>query len=123
MSLWLDAFDRVLKEIKEFAGKNKEKQQKAFAACEAIESAANKTTGFLQQNKRSSLSPNLDLSAIWMDAAKAVRELDDDMYMRLLSKAEYWSNPAEWTDKKVDQANIRLDTLRKDSKKILKAKK
>lgn len=123
MALWLDAFDRVLKEIKEFAGKSKEKQQKAFAACEAIQSAANKTTGFLQQNTRKSLSPNLDLSAVWMDAAAAVRDLDNEMYERLLSKAEYWSNPSGWTNEKVDKANIRLDALREDSKKIQKTKK
>jgi len=122
MSVWFTAFDRVLKEIKEFAGKSKEKEQKAFAACEAIEAAANKTTGFLEENTRKKLSSNLELSEIWMDAATAVRELDSDMYDRLLSKAEYWSNPKDWTDEKVDNANIRLDALRKDSKKIRKGK-
>lgn len=123
MALWLEAFDRVLKEIKELVGLSKEKEQKAFAACEAIETAANKTTAFLQATARKKLAPNLELSAVWMDAAKAVRELDRSMYNRLLGKAEYWSNPKDWTDEKVDSANIRLDALRKDSKKILKAKK
>lgn len=99
-----------------------EKQQKAFAACEAIQSAANKTTGFLQQNTRKSLSSNLDLSAVWMDAAAAVRDLDNEMYERLLSKAEYWSNPSGWTNEKVDKANIRLDALREDSKRSRRQK-
>ena len=123
MALWLEAFDRVLKEIKELVGLSKEKEQKAFAACEAIETAANKTAAFLQENTRKKLAPNLELSAVWMDAAKAVRELDRNMHTRLLGKAEYWSNPKDWTDEKVDSANIRLDALRKDSEKILKAKK
>jgi hypothetical protein len=118
MALWLDAFDRVLKEIKEMISKNKEKEQKAFAACEAIQKAANRTSEFLQTHSKTSSKPNLALSDIWLDAAKAVRELDSGMYNRLLSKAEYWSNPNDWTDEKIEAANIRLDTIRKDSRKI-----
>lgn len=121
MALWLDAFETVLKEIKELVGSRKEKKQKAFEACEAIQRAANKTTDFLA-SKSNKLKPNKILSDIWLDAAKAVRDLDVIMYNRLLAKAEYWSNPKDWSTEKINEANIRLETLRQDSKKILKSK-
>jgi hypothetical protein len=118
MALWLDAFETVLKEIKELVGKKKEKKQKAFEACEAIQRAANKTTDFLTSSSKKT-KPNKELSDIWLDAAKAVRDLDVGIYNRLLAKAEYWSNPRDWTKEKVEEANIRLDSLRKDSKAMI----
>lgn len=42
--------------------------------------------------------PNIELADAWMNAARAVRDLDRNLYERLLLKAEFWANPIDWND-------------------------
>lgn len=68
---------------------------------------------------QNNLQPNNDLANIWMEAAKSVRDLNQPLWLRLMDKASYWSNPNDWTQEKIKQANITLDAIRIDAKKIL----
>ncbi len=117
--MWLDILKEGLKEIKELIDKKKEKNQKAFAAVEAIYEAANETIVFLNECSRKVEKPNLNLSKIWSNAASKVRDLDEEMYWRLLGKAEYWSSPADWTTERIQKVRISIGGIREDSKKIL----
>jgi hypothetical protein len=58
-----------------------------------------------------------------MDAATKVRALDEDLYFRLLGKAEYWSNPEIWTDEKIAKANITLEAIKNDSRLIIASRR
>ncbi len=119
MAFWLETIQFGLKEIKELFSKQKEKKTQSYEAIEAIYEAANETTVFFQECMRKVEKPNKDLSKIWMDAAKKVRDIDEQLYFRLLGKAEYWSDPTIWTDEKITKANISLDSIKSDAKQIL----
>ncbi len=120
--MWLETIQFGLNEVKELFAKNEVKKAKSYEAIEAIYGAANETTQFLQECMRQVEKPNKDLSKIWMEAAKKVRDLDKDLYFRLLKKAEYWSDPTIWTHDKIERANIALDSIKKDSRQILSAR-
>ena len=119
MAFWLETIQFGLKEVKDLFSKQELKKAKSYEAVEAVYEAANETTTFLQECMRKVEKPNKDLSKIWMDAAKKVRDLDSDLYFRLLGKAEYWADPTTWSQEKIDRANIALDSIKKDSKQIL----
>lgn len=119
MAFWLETIQFGLKEVKELFSKQEVKKAKSYEAVEAVYEAANKTTTFLQECIRKVEKPNKDLSKIWMDAAKKVRDLDSDLYFRLLGKAEYWADPTTWSKEKIDRANIALQSIRKDARQIL----
>jgi hypothetical protein len=119
MALWLETIQFGLKEVKELFSKQEVKKAKSYEAVEAVYEAANETTAFLKEYMRKVDKPNKDLSKIWMDAAKKVRDLDSDLYFRLLGKAEYWADPTTWTQEKIDRANIALYSIKKDSRQIL----
>lgn len=117
--MWLESIQVVLKEIKSAISNKKEAKQNLFEAVESIEKAANDTTTYLKNCNRQSEIANTALSDIWMESAKKVRDIDGDLYMRLLAKAEYWSDPSQWNDQRVERVNIALDSIRKDSRNIL----
>jgi hypothetical protein len=42
--------------------------------------------------------------------------------LRLLGKAQYWSNPKGWPKERVKKARISLREIKRESKKLLKKK-
>jgi hypothetical protein len=119
MSIWYDAIKDALKGIKEIVANKEAKRNKVYEAVEAVHSAANETTDYLQQCMRKVEGPNKEIRKIWENAATKVRGLNKDLYIRCLSKAEYWADPSKWTAKEIKDANIALESIRKDSKRIL----
>lgn len=119
MALWLETIQFALTEVKELFTKQKAKKVRSYEAIEAVYEAANETTVFLQECERKVEKPNKDLSKIWMEAAKKVRDVDEELYFRLLGKAEYWSDPTAWTPEKIAKANIALTAIKNDSRQIL----
>lgn len=90
-----------------------------YEAVETIYEAANETTFFLQQYKEQAESPNRNLSKIWSEAATKVRDLNEELYFRLLGKAEYWADPTVWLQDRFERANMALDSIKNDSKQLL----
>lgn len=123
MADYLDAFNTGLGLIKDIIHSEKDKKKKAYEAVEAINDAADETMIFLAESKDKAEKPNRSLVDIWANAAKTVRDIDEQMYWRLLGKAEYWSDPKKWPDERVKKENIRLEDIKRDSANILKKKK
>ena len=89
--MWLDVIKLGLSEIKDLFNKQEKKKEKSYEAIETIYKAANDTSSFLAQCSRNVEKPNTELSNIWVEAASKVRNLDSEMYNRLLAKSEYWA--------------------------------
>lgn len=117
--MWLDIIKELYKELKERAAKKTKKKDELYDAIEAVNKAANRTTIYITKSLNGTYKSDQELSDLWMDAAKAVRELDDDLYLRLLAKAEYWSNPQDWSDEDVQSARITLEEIKKGSKELI----
>lgn len=116
---WLDSIKFGLSEVKELFNKAEKRKQKSYLAIETVYKAANETSTFLAKCKRKTEAPNTELSNIWIEAASKVRELDSELYTRLLAKSEYWANPEEWTKDKIEEYNISLESIKNDCKAII----
>lgn len=121
--MWFDIVKEGLKEIKELVTKKGKKKEKVYDAIEAINKAANRTTIYITKSISGTYKSDQELSDLWMEAAKAVRELDNNLYFRLLGKAEYWSNPEDWPEDRVQKARISLLEIKREAKKLLQSKK
>jgi len=119
MDIWFNAIKLLIPEISRFFSNRKAKREKAFEAIEAVLRAANRTSIYITKRLKGTYKSNIELAEIWMDAASKVRDLDGDLYNRLLSNAEYWSNPESWTEKQVADARIGLLDIKRDAKGIL----
>lgn len=117
--MWLDLFKLLTIEIPKYLDKRGAQKQKAFEALEAILRAANRTSIFITKCIKGTYKANLELSDLWIDAAAKVRDLDPDLYNRLLEKAEYWTNPQGWSDERIKEARIGLLDIKRDAKGIL----
>jgi hypothetical protein len=123
MQDYFQGFSLITKQIENVRLYFSEKKIKAFEAVEAIHRAANQTRAYFNSKEFQDGVPNIILSELWLEAAKAVRKLDDELYNRLLTKANFWSNPKDWTEEMVAKAKIFLDDIIEDSKIILQKKK
>ena len=115
-----EAILKALAEIRIFKISHRKNQERIFKAVETIREAANKTKHYYATMKTKNEEPNIELSEAWMNAARAVRELDPDLYQRLLIKADYWANPNQWTPEMSEEKNIYLDEILEDSNRILR---
>jgi hypothetical protein len=115
-----EAIIKVLAEIKNFKISRTKNKERVFNAVEKIREAANKTKHYYASLKNDKEEPNINLSQTWMEAARAVRELDQNLYQRLLDKADFWANPNNWTTEMLEARNIYLDEIIEDVDRILK---
>lgn len=119
---WLSATVILIKEVKEIFDKKAQKKQKAYEAIEAIYKAANRTSFYITMNQNGTYKSNLELSDLWLETAAKVRDLDELLYEQLLMKAEYWSNPENWSDKDVKRTKIGLLEIKRAAREILQKK-
>lgn len=115
----LDAIKLVIPELKEFIKYRRDKKYEVYKAVEAIQRAANRTRFVIASNDYRPHTPNAELSDLWIDAASAVRELDRNLYERLLEKSDYWADPSNWDQQMVTNARIYIDDIIADSNRIL----
>jgi len=119
MDIWFNAFKLIITELPKYLPRRGIKKEKAFEAVEAVLNAANRTSIFITKRRKGTYKTNIELSEIWINAASKVRDLDGDLYNRLLSNAEYWSNPESWTDEQIGEARIGLLDIKRDARGIL----
>jgi hypothetical protein len=119
---WIEATVLLIKEVKEIFNKKAQKKQKAYEAIEAIYKAANRTSFYITMNKNGTSKSNLELSDLWMETATKVRDLDKSLYVSLLLKAEYWSDPVKWSNEDVENTKIGLLDIKRSAREILKKK-
>ena len=115
-----DAIKLVLPELKDYIKYRKEKKYEVYRAVEAIQRAANRTRFVIASNNYRPHTPNAELSDLWVEAATTVREINSDLYIRLLDKSNYWADPRNWNNKMVEDARIYIEDIIEDSNKILK---
>ncbi len=117
--MWLESFQIILQELKGYLNRNKAKKDKTFEAIEAILKASNRTSIFITKQRKGTYKSDIILSELWLEAASKVRDLDLDLYMKLLQNAEYWANPKNWDNDRIIRAQYFLLELKRTAKKLL----
>jgi hypothetical protein len=73
----------------------------------------------IENGQAQSGAPSPELVALWSDASLQLVELDPDLALRLRAKAEYWSDPEGWDDRKIQEARIGIDAVAADARALL----
>jgi hypothetical protein len=63
--------------------------------------------------------PNPQLVRLWSEAALAIAYIDEDLAQRLRMKAEYWSDPTNWSSQEVIKAKIAIDAVAAETRRLL----
>jgi hypothetical protein len=59
------------------------------------------------------------LSTLWQQASIAFYGIDGQLAERLQLKAEYWTQPEQWSDQQVADANISLQRVAEYTRQLL----
>lgn len=110
----------IVKElVKNYSEYRNSRKDELYNALEAINRAANRTKVYYNSRNFQNEEPNQELSDIWLDAASEVRNLDSDLYYRLLNKAKFWANPNDWNVERSTKARIFIDDILEDTNNLL----
>ena len=127
LSLFLTALSQLRAVLASFANTRGERKRQADEVTRLVLTACNETQAYLADlrddpNKRDRKRER-KLSGDWQEAGIAMRGLGDEgekVGNRFFEKAKFWSDPTGWTQEDVDRANISLQSIEEDSKKLLK---
>lgn len=59
-----------------------------------------------------------ELRELWNNAHIELRQIDADLAMRCFAKAEYWTEPENWSGEKIEKYNIKLDSMSESLKTL-----
>ncbi|MGD1041499.1 MAG: hypothetical protein ABR913_00380 [Sedimentisphaerales bacterium] len=63
------------------------------------------------------------LSRLWSKAGIAISEFDRDLAERCDIKGVFWAGPENWTDKQIDDANIRIVAMEREMRELFGGKR
>jgi hypothetical protein len=98
------------------------------ARSEAIRKVWNAVDGtrmFLAAVRRREASenqPNPELVSLWSEASLAIAVIDNDLAGRLRRKAEYWSDPENWSVEQIENARIEIDNVANEANRLLESR-
>jgi hypothetical protein len=86
--------------------------------------ALNETEAYIAESKETKRDRARErrLVTFWTDAAVAIRRNDPDLAGRLEAKAQYWTDPENWTPADVKRAGIQIKVVAADAKALLAGK-
>ena len=58
---------------------------------------------------------------LWTSASVHIRRTDSDLAQRLQKKADYWTNPENWSDEEVVNNGIQIDKIADEGERLLGA--
>jgi hypothetical protein len=99
------------------------KDERDDAAVRDVLIALNTTKTYIARRDRGEAidrDAEAKLVDLWTAAAVQIRRSDPDLAVRLQQKAEYWTNPENWTEEEVRENRIQIDQIAEEATKLLR---
>lgn len=117
----ITVFKEVVELITSLVGRDK---RKYLDALEAINLAATKTNAYLvairEGNQESDSEVEMELSAHWYEAMRAIQPVDPELAEKCLIKGQCWSNPQLFSSPEFKDIPLSIDYMFKETRRILK---
>jgi len=100
------------------------KQERDDAAVRSVMTALNTTKRYLASRERGEpidREAEAELVELWTAASVHIRRTEPGLAMRLQDKAEYWTNPENWTDEEIADNGIRIEDIAEKARRLLSA--
>jgi hypothetical protein len=70
------------------------------------------------------MNPSLELKKLALLISKylrtqGLRRTDPDLAQRLKQKAEYWTNPENWSEDEIDHNGIQIEEIAEEGRRLL----
>lgn len=111
-------FDVGVTIIKEMKSQNVVDEDKYDLALLSLYAATTETKNYISSItnvKKHDKEKELQLSELWNKAGVNLRRINNNLAYRCIVKADYWSNPNEWTDDDINESNISLNKIIQES--------
>jgi hypothetical protein len=105
-----------------WVAREERKEERDDAALQGLLTALNTTKVYIAHRERGELidrEKEARLVELWTAAAVQIRRSDEHLAMRLQAKAEYWTNPENWTADEVRENRFQIDQISHEAKKLL----
>jgi hypothetical protein len=102
--------------------RNERKQERDDAAVQGVLTAINTTKRYLARRERGEpidRKVEAELVELWTAASVHVRRTDVGLAMRLQDKADYWTNPENWTAEEIVNNGIQIDKIAAEGRRLL----
>ena len=100
------------------------KQDRDDAAVRSVLTAVNATKRYLAGRDRGEAinrATEAELVELWTTASVHIRRTDTNLAVRLLLKADYWTNPENWSAEDIDGNRIQIDEIAQEGQRLLSA--
>ena len=100
------------------------KSDRDDAAVRSVLIAINATKTYLARRERGEAidrEAEGKLAELWTSAAVNIRRSDMDLATRLEEKADYWTNPDNWTNGEVRASRIQIDEIANEGQRLLRS--
>ena len=97
-------------------------QDRDDAALRSVLTAVDATKLYLASLDRGeSIDRTVEASLVdlWTTASVHIRRTDADLAVRLRDKADYWTNPENWTDDDDGENGIHIGRIAKDAERLI----
>jgi hypothetical protein len=125
---FVESVDQALPAVAEalhaFDVRPRQRGEEYTAAIRTVWRAVDITRMFLTGNRRGNYSvtpSNAQLVDLWSEAALAIAVVDEELAERLRMKAEYWSDPSDWTEAEIERARIGIDLVATEARRLLRS--
>jgi hypothetical protein len=98
------------------------KQERDDTAVRSVLTAVNTTKRYLAQRERGdpiNREAEAELVTLWGTASVHIRRTDADLAQRLQRKAEYWTNPENWSEDEIAYNSIQIDEIAEEGRRLL----
>lgn len=117
-----NVFGTVLDWLKTATNYRQTRDDRCDAALLAVYAAACETKSYvatLKTRRRQDQDRERQLSELWYKAAVKIRRINPDLARRCLLKSDYWADPTEWSEDKINEARISLRSIIDETRKLL----
>ena len=97
--------------IKSIKSYSNEKKKLLLDATFAIQAAINQTQNYISKNEGEQ-KESMELSNIWVAAARAIHPFDSHLSQMLVHKSDFWAYPDRWINEGIGDTIISLRDLR-----------
>ncbi len=119
----IEIMDKLLGLLPNLATYSKERRELKDNALRAISHAIDETYLYyrsLENGKLRNSEVEAQLSKYWSAAAIPMRHFDEDLALNCEQKSEYWVNPDNWDNNRIEATGIALENVRERYRGLLR---
>ncbi len=119
----INAIDAALKFVRLARDGKIREEEHLTQALNALYVALSETKLYIVSRKRTGKADRQkeeDLSRLWVQASIPMRYIDQDLADRCMLKGDYWADPGEWNDERIEESRIEIGRVFAEARELIR---